>query len=112
MWQASRKSICSIKNGRAPISLELLASAGRVSYQVHLSKPVAVEVTKALLPGHFAGHELVEGGRSWWEVYGLFLIAWQVHIAAMMVPSSLPLVLLFGRVSQSQPAPRLALGGS
>jgi predicted metal-binding membrane protein len=37
---------------------------------------------------------------------GLFLVAWQAMIAAMMLPSSLPLVRLFARASQGQPEPR------
>jgi predicted metal-binding membrane protein len=39
----------------------------------------------------------------------LFLIAWQAMIAAMMLPSSLPLVRLFGRASASQPQPARAM---
>jgi predicted metal-binding membrane protein len=39
----------------------------------------------------------------------LFLVAWQVMIAAMMLPSSLPLVAMFSRASQSQPRPSRAL---
>jgi predicted metal-binding membrane protein len=39
----------------------------------------------------------------------LFLVAWQVMTAAMMLPSSLPLVQLFARASRGQARPRLAL---
>lgn len=39
----------------------------------------------------------------------LFLAAWQVMIAAMMLPSTLPMVRLFVRVSSQQAQPRLAL---
>lgn len=38
----------------------------------------------------------------------LFLVAWQVHVAAMMLPSSLPMIALFGRASAGQSHPRLA----
>ena len=38
----------------------------------------------------------------------LFLLAWQVMTAAMMLPSSLPLVRLFTRASAGQAHPRLA----
>ncbi len=41
---------------------------------------------------------------------GLFLIAWQAMIAAMMLPSALPLVRLFARTSARQPRPGLAMG--
>ncbi len=34
-----------------------------------------------------------------------FLLAWQVMIAAMMLPSSLPLVRLFAAASRRQPRP-------
>jgi len=39
----------------------------------------------------------------------LFLAAWQVMTAAMMLPSTLPMVRLFARASQGQSQPRLAL---
>jgi predicted metal-binding membrane protein len=39
----------------------------------------------------------------------LFLAAWQAMVAAMMLPSSLPLIALFARVSANQPRPRVAL---
>jgi predicted metal-binding membrane protein len=40
---------------------------------------------------------------------GLFLLAWQAMIAAMMLPSSLPLVRLFARTSAGQPRPGRAM---
>jgi predicted metal-binding membrane protein len=40
----------------------------------------------------------------------LFLAAWQVMTAGMMLPSSLPMVHLFARASRGQTRPRLALG--
>jgi predicted metal-binding membrane protein len=58
---------------------------------------------------------LAEGGLPPWAALGLFLVAWQLMTAAMMLPSSLPLVRLFDRVSAGQPRPRPAkaafLGG-
>jgi predicted metal-binding membrane protein len=51
-------------------------------------------------------HHLVEAGPPVWAALGLFLLAWQVHVAAMMLPSSLPLITLFGRAAASQPNPR------
>jgi predicted metal-binding membrane protein len=44
------------------------------------------------------------GPASFWLVLGLFLLAWQSMIAAMMLPSSLPLVRLFGAASARAPA--------
>jgi predicted metal-binding membrane protein len=39
----------------------------------------------------------------------LFLLAWQVMIAAMMLPSALPLVSLFAAASADQPRPRAVM---
>jgi predicted metal-binding membrane protein len=56
-----------------------------------------------------------EGGLPPWAALGLFLMAWQLMIAAMMLPSSLPLIRLFSRASANQPRPLRAkvafLGG-
>lgn len=60
-------------------------------------------------------HELVEGSLPVIATLGLFFLAWQAHIAAMMLPSSLPLMDLFGRAAATQPHPNAAraafLGG-
>jgi predicted metal-binding membrane protein len=48
---------------------------------------------------------LAEAGLPLWAALGLFLVAWQLMIAAMMLPSSLPLIRLFGRASANQPRP-------
>jgi predicted metal-binding membrane protein len=40
---------------------------------------------------------------------GLFLVTWQAMIAAMMLPSSLPLVRLFARAAAGQPQPGRAM---
>src|SRR5947209_5873550 len=56
-----------------------------------------------------------QGSTPLWGAFVLFLLGWQVMIAAMMLPSSLPLMRLFQRTSASQPRARLAqaafLGG-
>jgi predicted metal-binding membrane protein len=66
--------------------------------------------------GRLLQHDaLAEGGLPPWAALGLFLLAWQLMIVAMMLPSSLPLVRLFGRASANQPRPLAAraafLGG-
>jgi predicted metal-binding membrane protein len=38
-----------------------------------------------------------------WAALALFLLAWQAMIAAMMLPSSLPLIRLFGVIGGAQP---------
>jgi predicted metal-binding membrane protein len=61
---------------------------------------VGAEVTgKAAALHHDA---LIEGGPSLWAALLLFLAAWQAMVAAMMLPSSLPLIRLFQAVSRSQ----------
>jgi len=47
-------------------------------------------------------HGLIEGGPSLWAALLLFLLAWQAMVAAMMLPSSLPLIRLFQAVSRTQ----------
>jgi predicted metal-binding membrane protein len=52
---------------------------------------------------------LLEGGPGLGSALLLFLLAWQVMIAAMMVPSSLPLVRMYAAASVSAPDRRLAM---
>jgi predicted metal-binding membrane protein len=40
----------------------------------------------------------------------LFLLGWQVMVAAMMLPSTIPLLRMFAHASSRQPAPRAAVG--
>lgn len=60
-------------------------------------------------------HQLAVDGLAVWASLVLFLVAWQVHIAAMMLPSTLPLIGLFHQASAGQRHPALArlgfLGG-
>jgi predicted metal-binding membrane protein len=85
-----------------------------VVWAIALAWAVAVA---AELTGRAQGlhHDRLAQGTSAWAALGLFLLAWQLMIAAMMLPSSLPLIRLFGRASANQPRPRLAktafLGG-
>jgi len=48
--------------------------------------------------------------RAWPLTLLLFLATWQLMTAAMMLPSSLPMMLIFRGVSRSQPRPRLVFG--
>jgi len=54
---------------------------------------------------------LIEDGPGPVASLALFVLAWQVMIAAMMLPSSLPLVRLFSRASAGQPRPGAAMAG-
>ena len=48
---------------------------------------------------------LIHSALPIWAALGLFLVAWQAMIAAMMLPSSLPMIRLFGQASASQERP-------
>jgi predicted metal-binding membrane protein len=54
---------------------------------------------------------LLDGGPPLGLALPVFLVAWQVMIAAMMLPSSLPLVRLFAAASAGQPRTGAALAG-
>jgi predicted metal-binding membrane protein len=45
---------------------------------------------------------LIEDGPPLWAALLLFLVAWQAMVAAMMLPSSLPLIRLFDAASRTQ----------
>jgi len=47
--------------------------------------------------------KLIEGGLPLWAALGIFVLAWQAMIAAMMLPSSLPLIALFERTVAGAP---------
>ncbi len=59
---------------------------------------------------------LIEGTRPFfrppplWLALPLFLVAWQVMVVAMMLPSSLPMVRLFRMTAQRQPRPQAVQG--
>lgn len=60
--------------------------------------------------GRLLGHdELIHSGLPLWAALGVHLLAWQVMVAAMMLPSSLPLVRLFATVSRNQERPGVAM---
>jgi predicted metal-binding membrane protein len=83
-----------------PVLLAVIAGAWALA--------VAAELTGRAQWVHH--HELVEGTLPLGATLGLFLVAWQAHIAAMMLPSSLPLIRLFRRASRDQPRPGMARG--
>jgi predicted metal-binding membrane protein len=53
---------------------------------------------------------LIHGTLPKWAALGLFLVAWQAMIAAMMLPSSLPMIRLFARTSADQDRPGRVMG--
>ena len=59
--------------------------------------------------GSLFNHDtLIHGGLPRPAALALFLVAWQFMVAAMMLPSALPLIRLFDRASASQPRARAA----
>jgi predicted metal-binding membrane protein len=75
-----------------------------VVWAITLAWAVAVA---AELTGRAQGlhHDRLAQSTSAWAALGLFLLAWQLMIAARMLPTSLPLIRLFGRASANQPRP-------
>lgn len=54
-------------------------------------------------------HALIEDGPPLWAALTLFLVAWQVMVAAMMLPASLPAIGVFTAAARIQNRPGLAL---
>jgi predicted metal-binding membrane protein len=59
--------------------------------------------------GHLGHDSLIQGRLPLVVALGVVLLAWQVMIAAMMLPSSLPLIALFARAARRQPRPHTAI---
>lgn len=83
--------------------------------RVPLAVPVATGLAWGLaLAAQFSGnadalhHDALVGGHVLLAV-PVFVLAWQVMIAAMMLPSSLPLIRLFTVAARRQPRPGLAI---
>src|SRR5687767_8535996 len=56
--------------------------------------------------GHALGHDaLAEGHLPAWAALGVFVLAWQLMIVSMMLPSSLPLIRLFNQASATERRP-------
>ncbi len=52
---------------------------------------------------------LIHSGLPAGAALAVFLVAWQAMVAAMMLPTALPLIRLFGATSARQPRPRAAM---
>ena len=70
---------------------------------------IVAELTGAASLFHHDG--LIEDGPAVWIALPAFLLAWQVMLAAMMLPTVLPLAVLFARAAAKQPRPRAAMTG-
>jgi predicted metal-binding membrane protein len=82
---------------------------------IALAWAVAVSAEATGTADAFHHDALIEGGPPLWAALLLFLAAWQAMVAAMMLPSGLPLIRLFEVVSGEQERPGRAraafLGG-
>jgi len=64
-------------------------------------------VAQATGKGRLLSHDaLVHSGLPLWSALGLHLVAWQFMVAAMMLPTALPMIRLFANVSRQQERPR------
>jgi predicted metal-binding membrane protein len=90
---------------RDPVRLEARLQRG-LTAAIAAAWAVAVlaEATGAASLLHHDG--LIEDGPAVWLALPAFLFAWQVMVAAMMLPSSLPLIRFFTRAAARQPRPR------
>jgi predicted metal-binding membrane protein len=95
---------------RDPVRLEARLQRGLTAAIVAAWVVAATaEATGAASLLHHDG--LIEEGPAVWIALPAFLLAWQVMVTAMMLPSSLPLVRLFAKASAKQPRPRAAMAG-
>jgi predicted metal-binding membrane protein len=104
--------------GAAPVGGQAAIAAGRLN---GVPLPVAVAIAAAWAAGiatELSGaagalhHDaLIDGGRPLGLAVVGFLLAWQVMIVAMMLPSSLPLVRLFATASARAPGRGRAMAG-
>ncbi len=96
------------------IAPALAQTRGRTPWPVLLAIAAAWALAVAAELSGTAGalhHDrLIEGGPTLWAALLLFLVAWQAMVAAMMLPSSLPLIRLFEAASRKQGRPRRARG--
>ena len=63
---------------------------------------LAIAVEASGTAGALHHDALIEHGPPFWVALLLFLLAWQAMVAAMMLPSSLPLIRLFEAASRAQ----------
>jgi predicted metal-binding membrane protein len=92
----------SARLGRAPVA---------VVVGIVLAWAVAIAAEAGGLAGYVHHDSLLENGPPFALAGVAFLLVWQVMIAAMMLPSSLPLVRMFAAASANQPRAGRAMAG-
>ena len=90
-----------VRRGAPPIVLVAIATAWVVA--------IAAQVTQSDELLHH--DELAHGDHRLLVSLAVFVIAWQLMIVAMMLPSSLPLIRLFRVTASNQPNPATAITG-
>src|SRR6266540_595158 len=97
---------------RAPISHETREGKGTLRIGAIVFAWIVAIAAEASGVAHNVHHDvLLEDGPPFGVALVAFLLAWQLMIAAMMLPSSLPLVRLFAVASRGQPRPAAAMAG-
>jgi predicted metal-binding membrane protein len=95
--------------GAAPAPARLGGVPAPVVVAIALAWAVAI-AAEAGGVAHYAHHDvLLENGPPLELAMLIFLLSWQVMIAAMMLPSSLPLIRMFASASAAQPRPRASM---
>ena len=89
---------------RRPARVPLVVMAA-----IALAWAVSVAAQASGLAAYVHHDALLEHGPPFLLALGAFLVAWQLMIAAMMLPSSLPLVRLFAAASRGQRRPGTAM---
>lgn len=102
-----RRTSARIAVAVTPLGRTPLALAAGVAIGAAWLVALAAEVSGRAIALHH--HTLIEGGPPLWLALPLFLVAWQVMVAAMMLPASLPAVAALDAEAARFGRPGLAL---
>src|SRR6266511_1400157 len=93
----------------AIVSVRLRGVPLAVIAAIALAWALAIAAEAFGVAGSLHHDALIHSELPYGVALALFLVAWQAMTAAMMLPSSLPLVQLFAAASANQPRPRAAM---
>jgi predicted metal-binding membrane protein len=93
----------SLSRPAVPVAAPLAGVPAPVVGAVALAWAAAIAAEATGAAGSLHHDSLLEGGPGFGPALVLFLVAWQVMVAAMMLPSSLPLVRMYGAASSGAP---------
>ena len=94
----------SLSRPLAPTTAPLAGVPSPILIGIGAAWAVAVAAEATGSAGALHHDTLLEGGPGFGPALLLFLVAWQVMVGAMMVPSSLPLVRMYAAASAGAPA--------